>query len=61
MSRCEHSLGILPLGHQVLLAESSDEIGTHVLIEERPEEQIGPVDHINHERLHLLIAEAGEF
>ena len=49
------------MGQQVLLVESLDEIGTHVLNEERPEEQIGPVDHINHERFHLLIAEAREF
>ena len=49
------------MGHQVLLVEGSDEIGTHVLIEERSKEQIGSVDHIGHERLHLLIAEAREF
>jgi len=37
---------VLPTGHQVLLAESVNEIGIHVLIEEGLEEQIGPVDHI---------------
>ena len=51
---------IMPMGHQVLLVEGPDEIGT-LLIEERSEEQIGSVDHIGHERLHLLIAEAREF
>jgi len=50
----------MPTGHQVLLAESVDEIGTRVVIEEGLEEQIGPVDHIDHECLHLLIAEARE-
>jgi hypothetical protein len=50
----------MPTGHQVLLAESVDEIGTPVLIEEGSEERIGPVDHIDHECLHLLIAEARE-
>jgi len=50
----------MPTGHQVLLAESVDEMGTHVLIEEGLEEQIGPVNHIDHECLHLLIAEARE-
>jgi len=50
----------MPTGHQVLLAECVDEIGTHVLIEEGLEERIGPVDNIDHECLHLLIAEARE-
>jgi hypothetical protein len=50
----------MPTRHQVLLAESVDEIGTHALIKEGLEEQIGPVDHIDHECLHLLIAEARE-
>src|SRR5205807_5349715 len=50
----------MPTRHQVSLAESADEVGADVLIEKRPEEQIGPVDHIDHECLHLLIAEARE-
>jgi hypothetical protein len=57
----ESSLRVLPTGHQVLLVESSDQIGTYVLIVESLEEHIGPVDHIDHERLHLLIAETREF
>jgi hypothetical protein len=50
----------MPTRNQVLLPESADEVGAYVLIEERPEEQIDPVDHIDHECLHLLIAEARE-
>ena len=46
------------MGHEVLLVEGSDEIGTRVLIEDRSEEQIGSVNHIGHEGLHLFIAEA---
>jgi hypothetical protein len=57
----EPSLRVLPTGHQVLLVESLDEIGTHVLAEESLEEHIGPVDHIDHERLHLLVAETRQF
>jgi hypothetical protein len=50
----------MPTRHQVLLAKSADEAGADVLIEKRPEQQIGPVDRIDHECLHLLIAEARE-
>jgi len=57
----EPSLRVLPTGQQVLLVESLDEIGTQVLAEESLEEHIGPVDHIDHERLHLLVAETRQF
>ena len=50
----------MPTRHQVLLAESADEVGAYVLIKEPLEQQIGPVDHIDHKPLHLLIAEARE-
>ena len=57
----ELSLRIIPIGHQVLLAESLDEIRTNFFIEQSLEQQIGPVDHIDHKRLHLLIVETREF
>ena len=55
------SLRVIPIGHQVLLVESLDEIRTNFFIEQSPEQQIGPVDHIDHKRLHLLIARTREF
>jgi len=55
------SLRVIPIGHQVLLVESLDEIRTNFFIEQSPEQQIGPVDHIDHKRLHLLIAKTREF
>ena len=50
-----------PIGHQVLLAESLDEIRTNFFAEQSPEQQIGPVNHIDHQRLHLLIVETRKF